>query len=160
MKNKSRMRAINVQKQILFFIFWSMEGATDVGTVNHPWALSNPSLEGCIRRMILGTRFRGGLVGTILNTPLTKVVWRIEDAHGGDTPPDHPCCTATAFTDGHCAWVLHSSPRCSLQSRDPSGFGESRYISIMEYAECSLVFQCMPRELYSQRFLSRWDLVE
>ena len=88
------------------------------------------------------------------------MVWRIEDAHGGDTPPDHPCCTATAFTDGHCAWVLHSSPSCSLQNRDPSGFGESRYISIMEYAECSLVFQCMPRELYSQRLLSRWDLVE
>ena len=85
--------------------------------------------------MILGTRFRGGLVDVVLNTPLTKVVWRIEDAHGGDTPPDHPCCTATAFTDGHCAWVLHSSPKSSLQNRDPSGFGESRYISIMEYAD-------------------------
>ena len=119
MTTKSRMRAVRVQKQIPFLIFWSMETATDVRTVSHPWALSNPSLEGCIRRMILGTRFRGGLVGTILNTPLTKVVWRIEDAHGGDTPPDHPCCTATAFTDGHCAWVLQASWRLLVASSRP-----------------------------------------
>ena len=65
------MRAINVEKQTLFFIFWSTDSGTDVRTVNHPPALSNPSLEGCIRRMILGTRFRGGLVDHILNTPLT-----------------------------------------------------------------------------------------
>ena len=71
MTKKSRMRAINVETHIFFLIFWSMETATSPRTVCRPRALSNPSLEGCIRRMILGTRFRGGLVDHVLNTPLT-----------------------------------------------------------------------------------------
>ena len=37
------------KKQIRFIIFWSMEGATRARTVCRPRALSNPSLEGCIR---------------------------------------------------------------------------------------------------------------
>ena len=71
MADKSRMRAINVEKQIRVFMLLLADPATNPQAVNHPRALSNPSLEGCIRRMILGTRFRGGLVEVILNTPLT-----------------------------------------------------------------------------------------
>ena len=71
MAKKSRTRAIDLEKQILSLILWTTDSTTDVQAVLDPTAQPNPSLEGCIRRMILGTRFRGGLVDHILNTPLT-----------------------------------------------------------------------------------------